>query len=1066
MKRLLIQKIVLRNPILTPIFPFLSLILLTVFLVPLQLSAQTEKMDKSAETLHESRKSVVEDSFLSPPVSLAELSRNSVRKSEEKSANKPDFSSSMSNSPLKEFKRPSNSLNSNGLLSRQSINDLPTLTQYSHATPNQKFSDEQTVLKQNDNPDESEVPDVLTDQSSEKVNESSSNFNYEQTTSQNGPNDFKFPHDYQPIQSFATNQISNDRAPTITRRVVYTQNTNLFVLSNGLTLFVRRDTNSQQATVRAYIRNTGSLNEEEYSGSGISHLVGEMVAACSTQKRSQAEIQNLLNQFGGATDVKITSNLTSFAIDCSSDLISSAIDILIDRILNARFDTSLFVSKSRIINQAFADAKSNRDKVAWNLLLETVYPNHPQRFPCFGYPDLFSLLTLNDVNEFYRQRYIPNNQIIVVAGNVHPDKIVQQIIQLYNNRPRIMEKDIVWPAESKQISRRDSVQEMDGKTFDAIFAWPTVYLTDNDVCALDVLAKILAQNENGRLLKTLKQEKSLIISANSQSYLMENVRGFFYIKVAALPENYEMVQQIILNEIKKLQDYPVAIEELNRAKKQIETAFIFQKESLSISIDRMIANYLQTGDPNYENQYLNNLRNVSLDDIRRVAQLYFQTNFMTRVLITPIQMAPQAVSFEKTIPDEELQAIKFPENDLRLLTKTNRRVPIINIQLIALGSSLIESQDKAGKTALLAEMLKMGKVKQTGQSYLDYFDSLGASFKIQTGRNTVCISATVLKDDLPFVIPVIKEMAFQLDISDESLQKAKKIQFTKIEQNNNSPENELMNHFSNSLPRSTPFHLPLDGTKESIERLTCDDMVQCQRQLFAPQNIVLTVFGDIDYNQAANWINNEFGSVKKTINFRPVSFDRKNELIESLDLHFQTQKETAMAILAFPTVSIQEVDDYAALLVLQTILAGYRFPDGILVNELRNEGLVDRIQVKQMSSPVPSYFYVMFETKPEQLASVLNRVQKSIEKTKTGFITSEQIQKAKEKLKACHKLENPLLEEKARKTGLDELYGVGFNNDLRFDEQIDKVTQEKVLSVARKYFNQKIVITISPFAIR
>lgn len=852
--------------------------------------------------------------------------------------------------------------------------------------------------------------------------------------------------------------------PTVLRQVAYPTGS-FYELSNGLQIFVQKRTGSELGTVRAYVQRTGSQNEAQWLGTGISHLVEHLTCGGTTSTRSKAETTALIASLGGGSNAATGKEFTSYYIDTVSDKIPLALDLVSDWMRNIVFDPNEFASEKRVILQELLDAENNPGSVAMELLDQTIYREHPCRLPIGGYPELLSAVTLDDVKAFYRQRYTPGNILYYVAGDVAPESVVAQLAEAYRGVPRARETAETLPTEPRQIAPRESVREMDVERFILLLAWPTVPLSDPDLYPLDTLATILSAGESGRLNRRIKNEKNLGGAFAAYSNTPASAPGYFLVTADAAADELESVQTAILDEIAQLAELAVPPEELAKAKKMTEASFVFQRERLSDVAESTAMNFLMTGNADFDRDYLAGLRNVTADDLRRVARDYFAPTRLNRVLIAPRGSAPKPIAADAETGGGEIQAFKLPGNGVRMFLKRSPALPKVTVEIYLLGGTLLDSEKTAGRGALLAELLGKGSEKYSRAELEDYFDSIGGTLSFSSGRNTLGVEMTVLKDDLPEAMNRLADALLRPTFPPEEIDRAKKVMIARIVRRDASPMAELFNLFSESLPISTPYHLPLDGKPETLEPMTADDLRELHKTLLAPENMAVAIFGDIDPQQAGALAASCFGAMESN-GAEPISFERRNELLTEPDRHKQTSKGVGTGLIAWPTISVRDEPDGAALTVLATILGGYRYPGGRLFESLRADGLVYRLTVDQMIGPAPGYFFAAFESAPDKIVEIFARIESEIERVKKEDVSQAEIDAAKARIVAFHPMEYETDAGRARKTALDDLYGLGYNNDLGFADRINTVTADDVFRVARKYFNQKATVSTSPNATR
>jgi zinc protease len=835
----------------------------------------------------------------------------------------------------------------------------------------------------------------------------------------------------------------------------------LATLDNGLTVIVQENHVAPVATVRCYVNNTGSAFEGEYLGAGISHVLEHVVAGGSTTKRSEAEIERIIDTFGGATNAFTSTDLTAYFINCPARNVMEAIELLADSMQFCAFHPEEFERELSVIRQELADGEVNRRRVQWNLLNQTLYTVHPIRHPVIGYLDVLNRTTNEAIIDFYRQRYVPNNQVFVVVGAVETRAVLDHVAALWAQTPRGHETMISLPGEPAQLSPRQAIREMDGTGYDLVLAWPTVDLSHPDLYALDVAAYILAEGESSRLARRLKYDKPLVLSVGSASYTPHFAPGFFAVFASAQAGTWQETKDEIQLAVYRLRDELVSPEELDKAKKQKAAELVFGSQTVEQAADSLGRNFLATGDPLFDKHYVAAIQEVTAEQVRDVARRYFVPERFNRVLIAPPGGAPQPDA-DATAGDEgEVRLIRL-DNGLRVLVKPHTHLPMVNIQAFTLGASLVDTPQTAGRAALVATMLDKGTAARTAQQIAEYFDSIGGQLTMRAGRNTIYGSATVLRDDFEQALEVFAECLLQPAFPEDEFERVRKLTLAAIDRRADNPQAEAFELFYDSLPAGSPYQLLQEGKRETVERLTEADLRAYHARYFVPQNMIVTVFGDIAIDEAEARIRQHFGTLPAAADFEPVAFDRPNQIDAPIVRHKQTAKDTGMVVVGYPATGIFDQQDYSALIVLDAIMSGYSYPGGWLHNELRGAGLVYYVHAFQITGPAPGYFTILAQTSPDQVDEVLKRIEANVQRAREGQITEDEFRTAQQQIVALHAQENTTIGQQALQAALDELYGLGYDHDRSFEQRIMAVTPDDVAQVAKKYFGHSIVVTTSP----
>ena len=832
-------------------------------------------------------------------------------------------------------------------------------------------------------------------------------------------------------------------------------------LSNGLTVIVQENHVAPVATVRCVVKNTGSAFEGQHVGAGLSHVLEHVAAGGSTTKRTEKEVSRIIDSFGGATNAFTTSDMTAFFIDCPAKHTMTAIELLADSMQRITFEPREFERELKVVKRELADDEVERSHVLFDLLQETLYQVHPVRHPVIGYLQVLNRTTNQTIIDFYHSRYIPNNQIFVVVGDVNTAAVLDHVRQQWKGNPRRPETVIAFPEEPEQLAPREAIREMDGATYDIALAWPTVELSDKDLYALDLAEYILSEGESSRLVRDLKYDRQLVLSVSSSSDTPHFVRGWFGVLATCQPDRWEKAEQEIVREVYRLRDELVGPAELAKAKKQKAADRIFDLQTVQQSADNLGRNMLTTGDPLFDERYVQGIQTVTAEQIRDAARRYFQPQRLNRVIIAPPGGTPRQTRQTAATKEGSVRLERLP-NGLRVLVKRHPNLPLVNIQAFVLGGSLVDSPETAGRASLLADMLDQGTSSHTAEQIAEYFDSIGGKFAIAAGRNTIYASASVLKDDFPKSAALLAECFTRPAFPPDRFQKARQLALGEITQRADDSHKQAFEFFYDNLPATTPYHVVEGGKAETINRLTDDDLRACHAKYFVPNNMIVTVFGDVQPDDALRIVRENFGALKPAANPPSIDFHRSNVIDGKIVRHLKVGKPTAMIVMGYPGPSIFDQQDYAALTVLDAIVSGYSYPSGWLHNELRGEGLVYFVHAVQMTGPAPGYFLIYSQTQPEKLAEVVQRIQKNMQKAKDGKIDPGEFRVALQMITSLHAEENTTIASQSRTAALDELFGLGYDYDKHFDQRIEAVTLDDVVRVARKYLNNYLLVTTSP----
>ncbi|MGQ9912870.1 MAG: M16 family metallopeptidase [Thermogutta sp.] len=849
--------------------------------------------------------------------------------------------------------------------------------------------------------------------------------------------------------------------PRITKQVGFPDGISLFELSNGLSILVQENHTAPVATVRCFVRNTGSIYEGKHLGAGLSHVLEHVVSGGTTTNRTEKQIAEMIDRFGGKTNAFTSSDMTAYFIDCPAKHTAEVIELMADAMQNIAFEPAEFERELKVVKQELADGEANRQRVLWKMLNQTLYLQHPARHPVIGYLDVLDRTDNQAIIDFYHSRYVPNNQVFVVVGDVKTDEVVARIAECYRGSRRAAETYLPLVEEPPQTSPREAIQEMEGETCNFVLAWPTVRLSDPDLYPLDVAAEILTRGESSRLIRRLKRERPLVLDVTAASATPSYVRGWFGVIVDCPVENEAEAEKIVLEEIQRLRDELVPQAELDRIKRKKAADLIFDRETVESSADSLGRAFLATGDPRFDAAYAEAVQQVTAEQVREAARRYFVPQRLNRVAIYPPGKSPARQSAAAAAEESPMQMVRLP-NGLRVILKRQANLPLVTMQVAILGGNLVDDDRTAGRSHLVAQMLDKGTIHHPASEIAELFDTYDARVSFDANRHTFTARLWTVRDQFSAAGSLVAECLLKPTFPEDELAKVKQLTLTAIANRKASPNAETMELFCGLLPPSSPFHLLPEGSRESVESLTREDLIRHHARYFVPENAAVAVFGDIEPQAALDLVQEWFGEMKPATTPAVISFDRDNRIPQDFAKHVQTQKPTAFLFLGYTAPSVRDEKDYAAIQVLDTIMSGYGYPGGWLHEELRGQGLVYMVHATTFAGPTPGFFVIMSQTSPDALAEVVSRIKRRVEQAKAGRIDAKEFEIAKQLLTAYHAQENTTIGDQAFQAVLNELYGLGYDYEKTFDTRIEAVTLDDVIEVARRYLGNSILATTSP----
>ena len=829
-----------------------------------------------------------------------------------------------------------------------------------------------------------------------------------------------------------------------------------WVLPNGLTIIVQEDRSAPVASVQAWCA-TGSIDEDAHLGAGLSHILEHMLFK-GTKTRSTNQIAQKIQDVGGYINAYTSFDRTVFWIDVPKDGVATALDVLGDAMMNSTLPPEEYQKEQEVIRREFAMGMDDPDRMAGLLLFATAYQRHPYRFPVIGEIEIYNQLTQEQVMQYYKTRYVPNNLTFIVVGDVDAQKVRQQLIELFKPYPEKSLKPVFIPAEPPQLGRREVHQEFPTELTHLSLAWHIPEVTNPDVPALDLLSTILGDGRSSRLYRRVREEAGLAFHIAAFSYTPGDP-GLFGIDATLDPKKREAAEQLVLRIIDEVKQTGVTAEELAKAKKITLSHHLDALTTMRGQASDTGSNWLLTRNLNFSRDYLDAVQKVTLDDIKRVAATYLTESNLTVVSLNP--KASLAGKSEETKVASAGEIEKFElSNGLRILVREDRRLPLVAMGAVFRGGLLAENPQDNGITRLMAKVLLKGTKTRTGEQIADEIEAVGGSISSDAGNNSLSVSVDVTKPDLKLGVNLLADVLLNATMPEKAITREKEIQIAAIQQEEEQLTTVARNILRQALFTQHPYALRTNGSVESVQRLTQKELLDFRDRYVVAKNGVIFVFGDVKPAEVKQLFEKALGAMKPgglaLTDARPAAPLNKTETVES-----RKDKAQGVIMVGYRGADIFSPDRYALELIDEASSdLGSRF----FVRIREQMGLAYYVGASQMQGLVPGLFAFYLGTDPQKIEPVKAALLDEINKLAKDGLTSEELARAKKKLIGQQEIANQSNAAFGYHCALDELYGLGFNYYKQLEHDVDAVTLDDIKQVAAKYFRDQpyVLATVRP----
>jgi zinc protease len=369
---------------------------------------------------------------------------------------------------------------------------------------------------------------------------------------------------------------------------------------------------------------------------GVSHLLEHMMFK-GTETYPKGELSRIVARNGGIENAFTSDDYTAYFQKLSSDRLNLSLELESDRMLNLTLDPPEVILERDVVAEErrlrIEDDPSSQLVEEMNTMAFKV---HPYRSPVIGWMDDIKSITRDDLYTYYKTYYLPNNAVIVVVGDFVTERLISEIKGYFEKIPKGNPPPSVNIIEPAQMGERRIYLHREAEIPYIFIGYHTPNFKDPDTYPLELLANILFNGKSSRFYKSLVYDKEVALFADGGYENLKADPGLFSIYVGIRQgKGIEEVEDMIYQELEKIKDKAVSERELQKAKNQIEAEFIFSQDSLYYQA--MLIGKAEIIDAGYEyiGRFVDNIRDVTTEDIRRVAKRYLSKRNRTVSILIP-----------------------------------------------------------------------------------------------------------------------------------------------------------------------------------------------------------------------------------------------------------------------------------------------------------------------------------------------------------------------------------------------------------------------------------------------
>jgi zinc protease len=602
------------------------------------------------------------------------------------------------------------------------------------------------------------------------------------------------------------------------------------------------------------------------------------------------------------------------------------------------------------------------------------------------------------------------------------------------------------PQEPEQIASRRLEMDYPTDLTRMVMAYQSVQLLDADLYALDVLSMALGQGESSRFYLELYKKYHLVESVSAGNYTPQD-KGLFEISCLIKDQKVDHVIKAINNIIASIKSQGLMPDELDKVKRQVMAENIYDRQSAEGMADKAAADVAFTGSVDFSDRYLDGVRAVTNEDIKRVARRYLIEPRLNTVILKPIS-AKKDLPVNDKVSRQDVQKVVLP-NGLILLLQEDHSLPIISISAVFNGGMRFETLPLNGLTSLMGSVWTKGLPGKTADQISRESESRAVSISSGGGRNSFTLSLNSLSEDREFILDYLEKFLKSPSFPETEIARDKEQMRTALIQRKDSVLQTSNRALVETLFEKHPLRWDSLGTEESLARIKRADILSAFDHCVRADNGVIAVFGDINIQDIRLELERRLASLPKGKPELPLTQESAPATMRLKELAMD--KEQALVMFGFRGPMIKDADTYAAEVLVNVLSSSL---GGRLFKRIRDEFGKSYTVSGSVSPAIDAGMMSFFAlTTNEGIEKVRSIMQEEFTKVRETLISEQELADAKIYLKSKMARNMQSIGSQSITRAVDELLGLGYKNVDEYPAHIDAVSLEAVRAVAQKYLN-------------
>lgn len=392
-------------------------------------------------------------------------------------------------------------------------------------------------------------------------------------------------------------------------------------LPNGLHVILHEDHAVPIVSV-SVMYHVGSKNEDP-SRTGFAHFFEHLLFEGS-ENIQRGEYSKLVQNNGGVLNANTSHDRTYYFEELPSNQLELGLWMESERMLHAKIDSTGIETQRKVVKEEKKMRYDNSPYGMWqSLIFENAYTKHPYRWTPIGKEQYIDQAKASEFMDFYKIFYVPNNAVLVIAGDFKPEQAKDWISKYFGDIPKgtgtIPRPSVAEPEQTKEkrVKYNANVQLPM-----VVLAYHAPKMGADDMYALELLNQLLSQGASSRLQKQVVDKDQKAVQVGAFNFPLEDPGLVLTLGIAARGVTAAELEKAMRTEIDKVKENLISDDEFRKLQNQAENDFVSKNARIAGIAESLATNYTYFRDANLINTELARYQKITREDLKRVANKY------------------------------------------------------------------------------------------------------------------------------------------------------------------------------------------------------------------------------------------------------------------------------------------------------------------------------------------------------------------------------------------------------------------------------------------------------------